>query len=534
MRQRAIAWVMIGIVVLTGCTGRETALVRKEAAAALQSGDGKYAKELTVTVSRAITDPAELRDDLEAKMLKEKFNLVFQATDYPRNDWATKVTLQLASGEGPDFMPYTRDIWKSVEWMASGLLRPFTQRELKERLPHYLSNWTPQEWDTVFRSTRFSDGYLYFLPSQRTIPASSGWQYRKDLFDRHGLTFPHTPDEMLATLRTLKRQTGLIPIVANSSAASPLLGISGFFQLFGMPELLLQWTSFVDPKTNVFTAYPMATDLSRPLLSFLHQMYAEDLMLKNFATASNEQVKKLVAQGHSVIMPTAVDPAYNNMLQSAVPGVNWVWADNYDHPSNDPNEILYKRDSLYSYWGPAINKRTSPEKVDRLLDYLDWTQTEEGKRWYTYGKEGVTYTMKDGVPALLPNMTTPLKPIGDSLPNYGINVGLIGYGGFITFHPSFNETYSKPKLDISRVLLNKPGYFGPVEPILQFTENERKRVVELESVLNGVRDEYWLKFIMGVLDPDKDKDWQSFLQAANDAGLDEVIQLRTRAYVRAQ
>jgi len=84
------------------------------------------------------------------------------------------------------------------------------------------------------------------------------------------------------------------------------------------------------------------------------------------------------------------------------------------------------------------------------------------------------------------------------------------------------------------VLLNKPGYYGPVEPILQFTENERKRVVELEAVLNGVRDEYWLKFIMGVLDPDKDKDWQSFMQAANDAGLDEVIQLRTRAYVRAQ
>lgn len=527
---------MIGIVILTGCTDRETAIDRREdASAAPPAGGGKYAKELTVTVSRAITEPAALLDDAEAKMLKEKFNLVFKATDYPRNDWATKVTLQLASGEGPDFMPYTRDIWKSVEWMASGFLRPFSQSELKDRLPHYVNNWTPQEWDTVFRSTRFSDGNLYFLPSQRTIPASSGWQYRKDLFDRYGLSFPKTPEEMLTTLRTLKQLTGLIPIVVNSSAASPLVAISGFFQLFGMPELLLQWTSFVDPKTNAFIAYPMATDLSRPLLSFLRKMYAEGLLYKDFATASSDQVKKLVAQGHYVIMPTAVDPAYNDMLQrDAVPDVHWVWADNYDHPSNDPNEILFKRDSLYSFWGPAINKRASPEKVDRLFDYLDWTQTDEGKLWYTYGKEGVTYTMKDGVPTLLPNMTSPLKPLGDSLPNYGINVGLIGYGGFITFHQSFNETYSKPKLDISRVLLNKPGYYGPVEPILLFTENERKRVARLEAALNGVRDEYWLKFIMGALDPDKDRDWQSFLQAANDAGLDEVIQLRTRAYVRAQ
>lgn len=494
---------------------------------------GTYAKELTVNISRPITETSTLKDDLEAKMLKEKFNLVFKAEDYPRNDWPVKSTLLFATGEGPEYLPLVRDQWKSLEWMASGYLRPFEKDELAAKLPNYRKIWTDEEWDAVYKINQYSDGKLYYLPGKRTLKVNQAWQYRKDLFDKYGLKFPTTPDEIFTTLKTIKDKTGIIPVVTSGNASSPLWGVNLFFQVFGLPDLALNWISYVDPVTKEFVAYPFADDRHRDFLIFLHKMYKEGLLLKDFATATADQTKKLIAQGNNVIAFTTSDPSFNNNLQKAsVPDVNWVWSDNYDFPSKDPNKVIYKREPLYSNWGPAIKEGTSPEKVDRILDYLNWSLSDEGQLWYTFGKEGVTYEMKDGSPVYLPNMSTPVKAEGDKLPNYGISIGWIGTG-FITTHKAHDETYSRTKLDMAEAIMKKPRYYGHIEPALQFTETERQRLVELETNLNAVRDEYWLKLITGSLDPSNDADWKKFMDAANKAGLQEVVKLRTEAYKKA-
>ncbi|MBO9610679.1 MAG: extracellular solute-binding protein, partial [Paenibacillaceae bacterium] len=300
------------------------------AASASAKPASKYDKELTITVSRAILDATSVKDDLEAKMLKEKFNLVFKAEDYSRNDWPTKTTLLFSTGDGPEFIPYSRDQWKSVEWMSAGYLRPFELDEIKQKLPNYLKIWSEEEWNTVFKSTRFSDGKLYFLPNKRSIPVQTAWQYRKDLFDKYGLKFPKTPDEMIDTLKTLKDKTGLVPFVSPGNTSTPLWAISTFFQMFGFPDLLLNWNSYVDPVTKQFYAYPLATDQSRDILVFLNKMYKNGLLIKDFATATADQTNKLIAQGNHLIAQTINDPSYMDGLQkAAAPEVKWAWVDNY-------------------------------------------------------------------------------------------------------------------------------------------------------------------------------------------------------------
>ncbi|OUS78060.1 hypothetical protein B1748_04640 [Paenibacillus sp. MY03] len=498
------------------------------------ASNGKYDKELTITVSRAILDTSNVIDDLEAKMLKEKFNLVFKAEDYSRNDWPTKTTLLFSTGDGPEFIPYSRDQWKSIEWMSAGYLRPFEMDEIKEKLPNYLKIWSDEEWDTVFKSTRFSDGKLYFLPNKRTIPVQNAWQYRKDLFDKYELEFPKTPDEMIETLTTIKDKTGLIPFVSPGNSSSPLWAVSTFFQMFGFPDLLLTWNSYVDPMTKQFYAYPLASDQSRDLLIFLNKMYTNGLLMKDFATATSDQTNKLIAQGNHVIAQTINDPSFmEGQQKTAAPDVKWAWVENFDHPTNDPNKTIYKKESYYSFWGPAIKQGISQEKVDRLLDYLNWAISDEGQLWYTYGKEGVTYEMKEGTPTFLPTMSTPTQAEGNKLANYGINIGGIGLGGFIRPYKDFDQTFNKTKLEMSEVIPTKPNYYGPIEPILQLSDADRKKLLGLETTLNGVRDEYWLKFITDALDPSNDADWKKFMDAANKAGLAEVVKLRTDAYNKA-
>ncbi|GAA3402408.1 hypothetical protein ACFFNY_04255 [Paenibacillus hodogayensis] len=527
---------LMAVTIASGCTKQEeTASPPSDGKQPAGAGTtaGKYDKPLTINISRPITEASTLKDDLEAKMLKEKFNLVFKAEDYPRNDWPIKSTLLFATGEGPEYLPMVRDQWKSLEWMASGYLRPFEKDELATKLSNYRKIWTDEEWDAIYKINQYSDGKLYYLPGKRTLKVNQAWQYRKDLFDKYGLKFPTTPDEMYTALKTIKDKTGLIPVVTNGNASSPLWGVNLFFQVFGLPDLALNWTSYVDPATKEFVAYPFADDRYRDFLIFLNKMYKEGLLLRDFATATADQTKKLIAQGNNVIAFTTSDPTYNNNLQkAAVPDVNWAWTDNYEFPSKDPKKVIYKREPLYSNWGPAIKKGTSQEKVDRILDYLNWSLSDEGQLWYTFGKEGVTYEMKNGSPVYLPNMSNPSKAEGDKLPNYGISIGWIG-SGFVTTHKALDETYSKTKLDMADVIMKKPNYYGHIEPALQFTEAERQKLVDLETNLNAVRDEYWLKLIMGSLDPSNDGDWKKFMDAANKAGLQEVVKLRTEAYKKA-
>src|SRR5690606_679699 len=133
---------------------------------------------------------------------------------------------------------------KSLEWMAAGYLRPFELDELSKRLPNYLKIWTNEEWDSVLKLNRFSDNKLYYIPGKRTLKVNSSWKYRKDLFDSYNLKFPQTANEMYAAAKTIKEKTGLIPFITNGSSASPLFGITVFFQLFNLPDLLLNWVSY--------------------------------------------------------------------------------------------------------------------------------------------------------------------------------------------------------------------------------------------------------------------------------------------------
>lgn len=486
-----------------------------------------FSKELVITASKGDDTTTEKFDDLQTKLLKEKYNIVIKWENYSSKDWQTKMDLLFASGEEPDFFPALRKEQRALEWSAAGYLKAFTMEELNKKLPNYLKAWTKEGWQEAYDNMKAPDGNLYYLPSARPDVVAQSWVYRKDVFDELGLTLPKTTNELYNVLKTYKDKTGKVSI---PNGGTDLWAVSWAFLAYGMPELILRDLSYVDPITNTFVPYAFSDDAKiRPMITYLNKLYKEGLLWKESFTATKQQITALQGKGDGLLMwgyPGQLS-AYNSTYKDAAPNVNWQWSKEMISANPDKG-IFYKKEPSYKSWGPGFSADIDPEKRERMIKFLDWSSTEEGQVFHNFGKEGITYEMKDGKPALLSKIQTPSNPKGHTIGQYGIQ------DGFIFVHPLRNELYGSGLVnkEVAKEFTNKKGYYAHLNPVINFTEEENKKLVDPQTRVNDVRNEFLVRFIMGNLDPNNDKDWNSYKDALNKVGLQDVVKIRTDAYNR--
>jgi putative aldouronate transport system substrate-binding protein len=506
----------------SGC-GNNTKTIEESAANA-----GGFSKELVIKASKADDTTNEKLEDLQAKILKEKFNIVLKWENYSSNDWNTKMDLLFASQQEPEYFNQIRQDQRGAEWAAAGYLKPFSTDELNNMLPNYMKSWTKDGWDEAYLNMKAADDKLYYLPSQRPDTVAQSWVYRKDVFDELGLSFPKTTDELYNVMKTYKDKTGKIAI---PNGAVDLWAVSWAFMAFGMPELILRDLSYVDTLTNEFVPYAMADDKKvRPMVIYLNKLYEDGLLWKESFVATKQQITALQSKGEGMMMwgyPASI-PAYNSTYMNVAPKVDWQWAKDMI-TADSSRGTVFKKEPSYKAWGPAFSAKISDEKRERMIKFLDWASTEEGKNFFNFGVEGVTYEMKNGEPTLLSNMQKPDNPKGRTLGQYGIQEQ------FIFTHKGRNDKYGGGLVNtlVANEFLNKKGYYSFLNPPLVYTEIESKKLADPQTRVNDVRNEYLVRFIMGNLDPNNDKDWNSYKDSLNKVGLADVVKIRTDAYYRS-
>lgn len=490
----------------------------------------KYAKEIKITSAKATKETVNIKNDLFAKTLKEKFNLVIETTEIPTSDYVTKMSLLFASGEPPEYLYSLRPEWKLNEWTEAGYIKGFSVDEVKTKLPNYMKTWTNEEWDNVYGNARYSDGKVYYLPGKRAAKLNMTWVYRKDTFTSLGLAYPKSTDEMYNALKAIKDKTGKVPYVsASTGSGGALWAFSGFLQSFGMPELAIRELSYVDPVSKNYVPYAFSENNYRDFLKYMNKLYKDGLIWKEFATATTEQTKKFQTQGNGFALwgyPEKI-AEYENISKSADASAAWDWSKDMVSASQD--KIFFKRDPYFNADGIGFYAKISDEKLNRMLDYVNWALTEEGQRFNTFGVEGITYEMKDGKPAYKDNMISPLKATGEKTGEYGI----VGAAGWMVAHPAVNEVYKPVYKELEKTFLERKGYYFFMAPIMAFTEQDNKKLADITTSINDTRDEYAARFIMGQVDPNNDTDWNKYIDTLKKLGLEDLKKIRTEAYNRA-
>lgn len=466
-------------------------------------------------------------DTVFNNFIKDKFGIKFIYDRIPRTDWETKTNTYFATGSSPDITVGGKET-NYKAWAAEGYLAPIDYT----KLPNWCALWG-DDLEKVVSLASNSDGNLYYLPTVRQEKVQMCWLYRKDVFDALGIEFPKTSDEFLEACRKIKEKyPDSIIISSNGQKKSSL---TGFFQMFWMPELILQTHSCIDPVTNEFVPYALATDNAREMYKFVNQLYKEGLIDKEILSIEKDNFYTRLAQNNAFITYNYVyntDTFNSKTNVNGNTGADWEWASSMVTAYPDKGTI-YKKDPSYSNWGPAFSAELGEdqERFDAVLKYYDWCATDEGQLYTTYGVEGESYNMVDGQPEVADGWYhEKTNPNGKKI---NAEFGTLTYT-FIKHPKMFQEIRGNEIDELYNAYMANDNYYYFDEFPMRYTADEEKRYTDLETALNSKRDEYMARFFMGESDPNNDADWETYINDLKKMGLDEFVELQTTVYERTQ
>lgn len=224
-------------------------------------GEGKISEEpITLTVlQRAIETSDEDQDLWFYQELEKKTNIHIKWSYVAETDWSTRINLMAASGEYPDVI--SRGV-VDVEDLGvlQGILLP-----LDDLIPQYMPNYYARlQMNDADASLYASDGHMYYIGNliAQNVNHNANFYINQKWLDNLGLQAPATVDELTEVLRAFRDQdangngdaTDEVPMSASLLQADTQ-GIYTFFPMFGVPLIDSLYLSIDDSQKVVFPGF---------------------------------------------------------------------------------------------------------------------------------------------------------------------------------------------------------------------------------------------------------------------------------------
>lgn len=455
------------------------------------------------------------------KRTEEKFNMKWDYQAIPLSAGMDKFNVMFASGDYPDFIPNMNQ-WNAVKkWAAAGYLLPIG--DYFDKLPNYRKLYNDDQWKMLQEFTSVN-GKVYMLPFISTSYDPMTWLYRKDEFDKAGITsFPKTTDELMDALLKLKQSNpNFIGIgVRGGSGNAPIKNLLyGFQNTFRIPPDFNGangWTGFWhDPDYNNELVFAPATSKQRAMLQYVAKLYKAGLIQKDFATTTEDQFNQNRQNGKDLIDFQWVSQIVS--LEKQNPNADWAYATAFPQDSSSSKPpVMFKGPDFALYGSIFSNKLANePEKLDRLLQYVDWASTEEGLLFNQMGIENLTYVMKDGIPVYKDDLDR--KKV---LEQYGFDYYLAKSEAAQKGDPLYQIG-----MEASPAFKNMPTLYAESATLSE------EETTTINTVMTGVWNEVYqfaTKAVMGVVDINNDQVWNDHLQTLNKVGLDKAMAIYKNA-----
>ena len=271
------------------------------------------------------------------------------------------------------------------------------------------------------------------------------------------------------------------------------------------------WTSFwKDPDMNNQVVFSPATTKQRNMLKYLAKLYKAGLIQKDFATGTEDQFNQNRINGKDVIDFQWVSQIVS--LEKQNKNADWEYARTYiEDTASGKEPVMFKGPDFALFGSILSNKLASePDKLNRLLKYLDWSSTPEGQLFNQLGVENMTYVLKDGVPVYKDDLDR--KKVLEQF----------GFDYFIT------KSDAAQKADPTYAITTEaaPAFKQMttfLAPYATLSEDDSNTV---NSTMTGVWNEVYqfaTKAVMGLVNIEDDKVWNDHLANLNKVGLDKAL-----------
>lgn len=399
-----------------------------------------------------------------------------------------------------------------------------------------------QDQDNIFAlGTDPSTGGFYGFPHYGSRDMDSFLtltSINQTWLDKLGLTAPTTTDELYDVLKAFATQD---PNGNGTADEIPLVGRAKSWRgdatdyivnafVYCDPEYLFN----VDDSGQLWA--PFDTDEYREAMKYINKLCSEGLL----------STLNFTATAHSELIPV-VTPANGTALTGIFAGHPLLICEN-------GNEVLYEYTAL-----PPLKDATGKggyqvakapwlvyssfitcdcENPELAFKFLDLFCADESVRRMRWGEEGVDWERSEGENQF--GTISQVKVINNAAFSSGNTTWQMN-GSAITipenYSPiaNYDETWAGREFSLEVALMNAClSAPQPDEVVyeLVYTQEENEVVSEFKQLLQDYLLESRAQFATGVLDPNSDADWQTYLNNLESLGLPRILEVSQAAYTR--
>ena len=381
---------------LAGCGGKKTLGGNKGNVTSGEVIDGtnlKYDETFEINFWMPDNTDLEMEGCYMDTLIEETVNVKLNITEYEaRDQYETLVAQQkipqLTFANAQIFGPAYGSLGAYIDW-----------NDYIDQLPNVKKVLSDPRWAKDIAQYTEEDGSMYHLPVPQTGYADNvGWLYRKDIFDKHNMTFPTNQQDLEACLRKLKElYPNSYPLVIRGLNGSNLSGVSNMVAPFGggyAGESAYN-TLFMLNMDDYSYYLGQTADTMRECMQWMHDMYKEGLLHPSCITMDSAQWTEAFASNTSFVGYDKMD-RIDMLTMGAIdanPSYVLTGARNFPMGTNGTN-AFNQHTTGFSF---LVSGLIEGEELENVLKYVDWLYSDEGIQLTNWGKEGESWeTLPDG------------------------------------------------------------------------------------------------------------------------------------------
>lgn len=381
----------------TGSNSTSTASTKDTKVETTKEASGKdYSKPITIVTYQSSSQGAQPEDKDEIlKVLEEKFNIDLKI-NVITSEYESKLNLEVSSGNIPDIMKVSSAQFNA--FLDQDLLLPI--EDYIPRMPNFLSRYP----DILEDKTLRVDGHLYFLaghnPLDRICKSYDSLWIRKDWLDKLNLEVPTTLEELKEVAIAFTTQD------PDGNGVNDTFGYSGlgavdfdsahflFNPIFGAFGIGPEDYTLQDGKL----VYGAATPEYKEALAWIRDFIATGAVDPDITLMSTfDEIREKVYRNQIGLMYFSwaefIKPPYDDTLKQMTPDAEWIQIAPPIGPHGAADSTWSVPGYASSGWVLSADLADNPEKLNRVLDYLDYISAGEGLNLVCYGIEGKHYNI---------------------------------------------------------------------------------------------------------------------------------------------
>ncbi|GEM_PF-187055 len=517
-KMKKFAALIAGVTALTllaGCGGETNPSFNKETAAKIGDTGGLKLplsdKNETIEWS-VVSDHEDFNNSYVATKLREITGVDVQFRIVPAATAEEKLNVWIASKDLPDIIGNGFEITKANELARQGAFAAV--EDYIDKLPNFKATFVDnKDNDWIFKSYAAGDGKLYgFYGYDWNRDVNTGaTMYRKDIFDKHGLTMWNSPDEFYTVLKKLKE---LYP----SSTPYTSKAKDDLFQTLGYSWGIVPFKPYYDETAKVWK-YSDTDPAYKDMLDYMKKLYDEKLIDPEFLTNTQAAWTAKMTQPDKAFVTTDWIGRMDMFKEQA------TMVPDYDLRFGNPigpKQTMKTLDQIC--WARYVANNDKAETAFKLLDFC---LSPAGAELITMGIEGETYVLdENGMAKYIEFPEGEKVDMSKLLQKYG----MFTEGMYLKFDRRSIYFQFTEREQEAQDFAKDPSHMEPMDPILPFTAEEQKAVNDYMTKLDTAGREFASKYI--VANETGESAWNAWIQKAESLGASEMVKIYNEAQKR--